>query len=271
MIFLFVFILVNSTTLFALALLFARNIWCLGGNVTTIEGWEIERHENLVHRARKQGGYLDGPDGTRIRIQKQEFPYDIGIYANIRQGMSSNPLLWLWPLAPTPTNESGQDFDTNGFEGTQLEDSFGAADRVRSDPSLSWPPPDPSRMPRSRFRPSDSPAFSRDDEMASGQDRLDAFRQRQRQDMKRFDPGFPSVRHRRIDRIGVDHNDQAPETVGIEPGESSGLINGEHGWRDSEGDRLDDFGVDEDVEFYDEDEVPLAELLHGKIPPTSNH
>jgi len=120
MIFLFIFILINSMTLFALAILFARNIWCLGGNVTTIEGWEIERHETLVHRARKRGGYLNGPDGTKVRIQKQEFPYDIGIYANIRQGMGSNPLLWLWPFAPTPSNESGQEFDTNGFEGIRF-------------------------------------------------------------------------------------------------------------------------------------------------------
>jgi palmitoyltransferase len=38
---------------------------------------------------------------------------------------------------------------------------------------------------------------------------------------------------------------------------------GEEGWRNSEGERLKDFGVDEDVEFYDErdDEIPLAELI----------
>jgi len=38
---------------------------------------------------------------------------------------------------------------------------------------------------------------------------------------------------------------------------------GEEGWRNSEGERLKDFGVDEDVEFYDEqeDEVPLSVLI----------
>lgn len=81
---------------------------------------EIERHETLVHRARKRGGFLNGPNGTRIRIQKQEFPYDIGIYANIRQGMGSNPLLWLWPFTSTPSNDSGHDFETNGFEGKRF-------------------------------------------------------------------------------------------------------------------------------------------------------
>ncbi len=118
MVFLFIFLIVNSVTLFALGILLARNIWCLGGNFTTIEGWEIERHETLVRRARARGGYLDGPDGMRIRIRKQEFPYDIGIYQNIRQGMGGTPLLWLWPFAATPSNKSGLKFDINGFEGT---------------------------------------------------------------------------------------------------------------------------------------------------------
>ena len=118
MTFLLVFLLVNSFTLFALVVLLVRNIWCLGANVTTIEGWEIERHEALVHRARKLGGYINGPDGMKIWLQKQEFPYDIGIYQNIVQGMGSNPLIWLWPFASTPENESGLSFETNGLEGS---------------------------------------------------------------------------------------------------------------------------------------------------------
>ena len=103
--------------MFALAVLLVRNIWCLGGNVTTIEGWEIERHETLVRRARGRGGYLEGPDGVRVRIRKQEFPYDIGIIPNIRQGMGGHVVSWLWPFTATPSNESGLNFETNGFEG----------------------------------------------------------------------------------------------------------------------------------------------------------
>ena len=117
MIFLFVFLVVNSVTLFALAILLARNVWCLGGNVTTIEGWEIERHETLVRRARALGGYLDGPDGVKVEIVKQEFPYDIGIVRNMIQGMGGTPLSWLWPFSGTPSKESSLDFETNGFEG----------------------------------------------------------------------------------------------------------------------------------------------------------
>ena len=104
--------------MFALAVLLLRNIWCLGGNVTTIEGWEIERHETLVRRARTRGGYLHGPDGIKVKIVKQEFPYDIGILRNLRQGMGGSILNWLWPFTATPSNESGLEFETNGFEGT---------------------------------------------------------------------------------------------------------------------------------------------------------
>lgn len=117
MVSLFVLFLTNSTTLFALGLLLARNIWCLGANVTTIEGWEIERHGTLARRARKHGGYVDGPGGIRVRISKQEFPYDIGIFKNVMQGMGGSPLFWLFPFAPTPSNETGLSFETNGFEG----------------------------------------------------------------------------------------------------------------------------------------------------------
>ena len=116
MIFLFILLVTNSMILFAIGLLLTRNIWVLGANVTTIEGWEIERHKSLVRRARGRGGYLDGPDGIAIKLTKQEFPYDIGIMNNISQGMGSSPLIWLWPFARTPSNESGLEFETNGFE-----------------------------------------------------------------------------------------------------------------------------------------------------------
>lgn len=114
---LFIFIILNSVTLFALLVLLIRNIWVLGANVTTIEGWEIERHATLVRRAKVWGGYLDGPDGSKIRVVKHEFPYDIGIFTNIQQALGHNPLIWLWPFAATLDNKSHLRFPTNGFEG----------------------------------------------------------------------------------------------------------------------------------------------------------
>ena len=116
LILLFTFSVVNSITLFAMSVLLIRNVWVLGSNVTTIEGWEIDRHETLVRRAKKRGGYLDGPDGTKVMISRQEFPYDVGMYQNAKQAMGCSFLLWLWPLTSSPSNRSGLEFATNGFE-----------------------------------------------------------------------------------------------------------------------------------------------------------
>jgi palmitoyltransferase len=84
---LFILLFANSMVLFMLSILLVRVIWMLALNQTTIEGWEIERHKTLVRRARLYGGFLDGPNGIRIRMQRQEFPYDIGIWQNIKDGM----------------------------------------------------------------------------------------------------------------------------------------------------------------------------------------
>jgi len=43
-----------------------------------------------------------------------------------------------------------------------------------------------------------------------------------------------------------------------------GHEDGKETWKNSEGDGLKDFGVDEEVEFYDEEDIPLAELLRRK-------
>ena len=43
-----------------------------------------------------------------------------------------------------------------------------------------------------------------------------------------------------------------------------GSQSGEEGWKNSEGERLRDFGLDEDVEFYDQDEIPLGELMRRR-------
>lgn len=39
---------------------------------------------------------------------------------------------------------------------------------------------------------------------------------------------------------------------------------GEEAWQNSEGDRLKDFGVDEEADFYDEEDLPLTEVLHRR-------
>ncbi|KAI9731507.1 MAG: Palmitoyltransferase [Cirrosporium novae-zelandiae] len=256
---LFILIVLNSFTLFMLSILLVRSIWSLAVNTTTIEGWEIERHETLVRRARYLGGYLDGPDGKRIRIQKQEFPYDIGIWQNIKQGMgTSNVLAWLWPFASTPSMKSGLSFEINGFE----------------DENLSWPPPDPDRVLRIKraFDPED--AFTRENDHLSEQERINAFRQRQGIDFERRTiNGELVVRQKtfaqRYSQLGpVDgETDEEEDTIHSDSSSSEG----EEGWRTADGERLRDFGVDEEVDFYDEhdvipdeDDIPLAELMRRR-------
>ena len=210
--------------------------------MTTIEGWEIERHEQLIRRARVLGGYLDGPDGQRVKIKRQEFPYDIGIWANICEGMGSrNPLSWFWPFAATPRT-SGFAFEENGFE----------------DPGTTWPPPDPDRMPRLQRSADPAEAFVYSKAHLSNYEEVEAFNKRQQDDMQRRQMQKGVYRrkpfHVRYRNVAQGAPPEADEDV-------SGAESGEEGWKDIGGNRLDDYGVDEDAEFYDEDDVPLAELM----------
>jgi palmitoyltransferase len=62
---------------------------------------------------------------------------------------------------------------------------------------------------------------------------------------------------------GDDASDEVEEEEEFETRNGAKEREGEAAWRNSEGERLKDFGVDEDVEFYDEqdDDVPLSELI----------
>lgn len=102
-----------------LAIMLARTLYGLAFNITTIETWEIERHETLLRRARAQGGWLQAPDGSKIRIERQEFPWDVGVWRNVCQGMGSrNPVVWIWPLAgDLEVGMGGLVFEHNEIEG----------------------------------------------------------------------------------------------------------------------------------------------------------
>lgn len=237
---------VNSLTLFLVFITFVRTVWGLGGNVTTIESWEIERHRQLLRRARVLGGYLDGPDGIKIKMVRQEFPYDVGIWQNIGQGMgTSNPLGWFWPFAST-VQSNGLEFPVNGFE----------------DPGTVWPPPDPDRMPRIQRTAASSEAFTFHRQNLTPEEELDAFRRRQEEDLYRRSMLHTVSRrrpfHERYSKGVIDDVDR--DAVADVPSAGSG----EEAWQDSGGNRLQDYGVDEDIEFYDEDNIPLAELMRRK-------
>jgi palmitoyltransferase len=225
---------------------FFRTAWQLGGNVTTIESWEIERHEQLLRRARVLGGYLDGPDGTRVRIKRQEFPYDIGIWSNIVQGMgTSNVLAWFWPFSATPKT-SGLSFEENGFE----------------NPGTTWPPPDPDRMPRFDRSEEHTNAFVHESDVLSPHEEMEAFRQRQQADYEsRSD--YYGVKRRKPFHERFEGETRAPIESDYHEADQE-ADSGEEGWQDTSGNRLKDYGVDEDVEFYDEDNIPISELLRRR-------
>lgn len=245
MIALFLLLVVNSLTLFMVGITFFRACYALCCNVSTIESWEIERHEQLLRRAKVLGGYLDGPNGSKVRIRRQEFPFDIGILRNIAAGMgSSNPLSWLFPFARTPAT-AGLSFETNGFE----------------DPGSSWPPPDPDRMPRLQRNDEALEAFDTQHRGLSNDQEIQAFRRRQQDDYNR-QHGDISTQRRKPFHVRYGSSASSQFDGSLDHGSISD--SGEEGWQDSGGNRLKDYGVDEDVEFYDEDDIPLAELLRKK-------
>ncbi|KAF2723289.1 DHHC zinc finger domain-containing protein [Polychaeton citri CBS 116435] len=254
---LFTLVVTNSFVLFMLILLLGRTLWSLSLNMTTIEGWEVERHETVLRRQRILGGYLDAPDGSRIHVERQEYPWDIGIWNNLRQNLGgSNPIAWFWPLAQSPRIDDGLAFEHNEIE----------------DPRKPWPPPDPDRMFRAYAKPVPSDGFIQNIS-------VDGFRQRQAADLRRYRniDGEYVVRRRPFHEryaestgnLAHSHDDQGAADPDYDSSgeeyqlhDNSGTAeDGEEAWRNKEGERLADFGVEEDVEFYDEDNVPLAELI----------
>jgi palmitoyltransferase len=130
------------------------------------------------------------------------------------------------------------------------------------DPSVTWPPPDPDRIPRAtRSSAADPYPFVHGNALMSNQEVIESFQKRQEEDMKRWVSPNNEIQRRR-----PFHKRQKDDlNSGSDGGESDDASeeDGEEGWRNSEGERLADFGVDESVEFYDDD-VPLSELLRRK-------
>lgn len=244
---------ITNMLFFVLIILAVTSIHSLVLNITMIERWEIERHEALVDRARRNGGYVYGPGGRRIHIKKQEFPYDIGIWENLVQGTgTTNVLAWFLPFGGGPTSESGWEFETNGFE----------------DPGTEWPPIDPDKLPRvpGGIRSSGQAVlFGEPDK------EIEAFKKRQEADYERWQaPSGQAIRQREIKR-SHDLNQTNDEDYEVNDDDESDYveegIDGEPGWTSSDGTRLRDFGVDEEADFVeieDEDDIPLGELIRRR-------
>ncbi|CAM1510134.1 Fc.00g004690.m01.CDS01 [Cosmosporella sp. VM-42] len=219
-------------------------------NLTMIEGWELERHEAIADRGGRDWWDVVGPNGEKFRFEKLEFPYDIGFFANMSQAMgTSNVLLWLWPLAGHPRiskdgKGTGWEWEENGFN------------RIEG----LWPPPDPEKVRKAQRG---WPAARRDfgeelrrAQLSPEQEKAE-FRKRQQDDERR--------RHRLMAELEeTDDYDMMYEDDDVyEAG-----VDGNPGWTNTDGERLRDFGVDDEsdevpVEFQDED-VPIAELIRRR-------
>ena len=127
------------------------------------------------------------------------------------------------------------------------------------DPSISWPPPDPDRIPRKTRNVDQSQGFTYSSSISSNEDYIKAFRQRQQEDFKRFTKETSTITRRRLSHEPYEIHENGKETF-LQHSMSSGKA-GEEVWRNTDGDRLDDFGVDENAELYDEDEIPAAAFL----------
>lgn len=132
---------------------------------------------------------------------------------------------------------------------------------VVTDPNTSWPPPDPDRMPRRQYNLADHHLFTHTS-VSSNID-TQAFRERQRRDYLRFSSnnGDPELKHRvSATRFSGSLSDESDNDGDESYAEDIPQV-GVNEWRDQDGDRPDDFGVDEDVEYMDDDDLPLSEVL----------
>lgn len=128
------------------------------------------------------------------------------------------------------------------------------------DANVSWPPPDPDRMPRKVDSLQTTSPFTHEIPAGSNEEQMAAFRKRQEEDLKRYDTGARQISRRQPFYLRYG-NLASNEQTGSNQVALSETTSGEEAWRNSEGERLEDFGVDELAEFYDEDDLPLAQLL----------
>jgi palmitoyltransferase len=238
-----VLIVLNSLVLFGLLILFIHAAHSLATNTTMIENWEIERHAALVERARKNGGWVYTRGGQKMRIESQEFPYDIGVWKNLVQGMGTwNVLMWFMPFGGAPRIDDAGGYEVNGFE----------------DEDKVWPPPDPEKLGRA-WKPTDAipggdmKGFS----YATLDEHREAFRKRQEADYERQKRGFDSQVASGFKNEVMDLIDEEAED-GYES-ENGADVPGNETWTNAEGETLGDFGVDED-----EDDIPLGELIRRR-------
>lgn len=277
--------LANAITVVPLAILLYTTLrgWVL--NMTMIEEWEVERHEAVVGRMVEREEYAGGSDGEgdgrargnfwgdddvalRSRLERIEFPYDLGVFANMAQAMGTrNPLRWFLPVFgggpvvdnTTPGKGAGWEWEENGFNDL---------------PGL-WPPPDPEKIRRERR--GGWPGASAQQRAAvydgyqTAEEVKAAFARRQEEDLRRRQRAQAQAQQ----PAGIIAELEETDDLDLNSANSDNRGEdyewvGEPVWTNSDGDRLWDYGVDEEVEEEmipgpgDDDDVPLAELIRRR-------
>ncbi|KAI0391468.1 zf-DHHC-domain-containing protein [Xylariaceae sp. FL0594] len=289
-----------TTAAMAIILLTTVRGWAL--NMTTIEGWEVERHEAVLQR---RGGYAEEDwwrshcpedheaegvtqqtNSMSLVIDPVEFPYDVGIFANMAQAMgTSNPLLWILPFAGNPRIAPLQKTTTTTVEDLVAKLSGarkGAAalgtgwyypENELNDREGMWPPVDPDKVrdaqlarrrrqqQRQRLREAQERSSYHNHTHSSGADgayEFDAFPD------KDLSPEQvkEAFRHRQERDLELRRRSQGQTTQNIfnelEEGVSSTLKQQKqqqrqrnYYWVNSDGEHLGDYGVDEEAEADD--------------------
>ncbi|KAI1135995.1 zf-DHHC-domain-containing protein [Hypoxylon sp. FL0543] len=307
-----------GVTSLALGILLATTLKGWLFNTTMIESWEIERHESALERRyasssssspddgswwasgeRAPGGDTDAP---HLSLEPVEFPYDLGIFANMAAAMGTrNPLLWLVPLAGGPTiapypysDDPGAEAATGGKKKTTTGWEY--EENGLNDREGLWPPADPEKIRhaklwRRRQREADlALEQARHERPPRPDDERDAFRRRQERDLRRWEASRSRILGE-LEELAPEYVDEsylvdgeAYEPRYVRGGRSmagGGIVldEGKSGWVNADGEHLGDYGVDEDAEFdeppveeegvivqnVEEDEdVPLAELIRRR-------
>ncbi|KAK4647547.1 Palmitoyltransferase [Podospora bellae-mahoneyi] len=253
--------LANFGTFFALFILLVTTLKSWVMNITLIEMWELDRHNALISKISSSSSndyWTD--DFDPASLSRIEFPYDLGFFSNMSQAMgTANFFRWFLPvggggpkLADQKKGGLGWEYEENGF----------------NDWEGMWPPPD---MEKERRAKQGGWAYKKqgqqempDDYYYGGEDIKAAFERRQQEDF---------ARRRRIQQL----QGQSGVIGELEEDEDEREWTGKTGWKNSDGDRLWDYGVDEDAEDDyvargrvvgdgddDDDDVPLAELIRRR-------
>ncbi|KAI0160483.1 zf-DHHC-domain-containing protein [Xylariaceae sp. FL1272] len=267
--------------------------WAL--NTTLIESWEIERHEAVLERGGEEWWAAgDGGQESRNLVEPVEFPYDIGIYANLCSAMgTSNPLLWLFPFYPHPrvakpklrAEELVMKLETGG---RGLGTGWSYAENGMNDREGLWPPVDPEKVRNKQLwkrRRREEDEFRKREPVMPDMDlspeqEKEAFRRRQERDLQRWRgreeildeleetsayPAYP-------DEKGYGGHEELSRA---RPAQRIVVDEGRSGWVNGDGEHLGDYGVDEDAEFdddgfvfangeKDDEDVPLAQLIRRR-------